>query len=381
MFKKVLSAIIAVFIILLLCAGNLRVEAQGDLSVSAQASVLMCANTGEILYEKNADKRMPIASTTKIMTAILALEFASVDDKEVEFTADMTAEGSSMYLQVGDVVHLSDLVKGLMAASGNDAANAIAYAVAGSSENFADRMNDRAQTLGMENTHFVTPSGLDADEHYSTARDMAVLMSYAMENEDFAEITSQKSVRVDFVRPSDKRNTYSNHNRLLSLYDGCIGGKTGFTKTAGRCLVTFAQRDGIQLIAVTLDAPNDWKDHERLYDYGFDMLESKEYDDSKNVINVQVVGSENEQIRASAKDKVSIVSLVGSKQEPERIYQIPHFLYAPVAKGQKIGTIIYKLGDKIVASTDIISMDEAPAKADGEGFFSGIWRLITSWFE
>ena len=171
-----------------------------------------------------------------------------------------------MYLKVGEKVRLSDLAVGMMMQSGNDAANAAAIAIAGSTDAFADLMNEKAREIGMENTHFVTPSGLDDEAHYSTARDMAKLMAYALKNDRFSEITAQTSADGAFYHAREQACTYPNHNRLLSLYEGCIGGKTGYTMTAGRCLVTAAKRGGMTLIAVTLDDRDDWDDHTALYD-------------------------------------------------------------------------------------------------------------------
>ena len=205
-------------------------ETNDKVKTSAQSYILYCADNGEILAGKNIEKTMKPASTTKIMTTLLTLEYAASANKSVKFTEQFTAEGSSMYLKIGDVVTLKDLAAGMMMASGNDAANAAAISIAGSSEKFAEMMNTKASQIGMKNTHFVTPSGLDDEEHYTTAYDMALLMSYALENEDFAELTSQKSVAVDFIKPSGKRNVYNNHNKLLSRYDTVSAEKQALPK-------------------------------------------------------------------------------------------------------------------------------------------------------
>lgn len=173
---------------------------------------------------------MSMASTTKIMTTLITLEHAQANNKEVTFNKNMVAEGSSMYLKEGYKLRLSDLATGMMTVSGNDAANASAISISGSVEEFSKLMNDKAKQIGMSSTHFVTPSGLDDDNHYSTAVDMAHLMNYAMSNNDFAQLTAKKNVKVDYISPKDMSITYGNHNRLLSLYQYCNGGKTGFTK-------------------------------------------------------------------------------------------------------------------------------------------------------
>ena len=236
--------------------------------VSAHAAVLYDPVTGTVLFEKNSREILPMASTTKIMTALLAFE-SDLVDAPVTVTEEMTAvEGSSMGLKPGDVLPLRELARGMMMASGNDGANAVALFLGETAEGFAEMMNARAAEIGMKQTCFVTPSGLDAEGHGSTAYDMALLAAEAMRCPAFSETVGQYSLLVDFLEP-EKRVRYDNHNRLLHMYEGCSGIKTGFTKKAGRCLVSSAERDGVALICVTLNAPDDWNDHTVLYDYGF----------------------------------------------------------------------------------------------------------------
>ena len=219
--KKLICAVMAIVTAVFLTYST-DVKA-GQIGTSAQCAILMDADSGEILYEKNADKKCAVASITKIMTAVIALEYAAENDKAVRFTPEMAAEGSSMYLKNGEILKLSEIVKGMMAVSGNDAANAAAFTVAGSIEGFSALMNEKAKQLGMKNTNFVTPSGLDDENHYSTARDMALLCCYAMKNDDFKKIVSQKSIDVSYIFPEGKTQTCVNHNKLLSTYKGCIG--------------------------------------------------------------------------------------------------------------------------------------------------------------
>lgn len=374
--SRCLSVIVALPIINMLCVNAF---AEQTLDVSANASILMCVDNGEVLFEKNADKKLPMASTTKIMTAILALEAASADDTVVTFTKEMIAEGSSMYLKIGDEVHLSDLAKGLMAASGNDAANAIALTVGKSYEGFAEMMNRRASQLGMTSTHFVTPSGLNDDNHYSSARDMAVLMAYAMENEQFREITQQKSVKVDFVKPENYSNTYQNHNRLLSIYDYCIGGKTGFTKAAGRCLVTCAKKDGVTLVAVTLNAPNDWDDHIKLYNYGFDRLTRVEFDDTKQEYTVDAVGCPVNSVRVRAKGVEFAIVEKSMTDKLEKKVLLPHFIYAPYKAGQKVGEVVYLLDGVELAKCDIVLTEEIKTEEKSDNGFWSFLKKIFWW--
>lgn len=230
------------------------------LEVSATAAVLMDADMGQVLYEKNGDRQMLIASTTKIMTALVVLEHAAPDDV-ITVTPDHMAEGSSMYLRAGETVRVEELLYGLLLCSGNDAALALTECAGGLTP-FVALMNEKASALGMAHTSFANPNGLDADGHYSTARDMAVLAAAAVENPTFRRICSSRSVTIG-------QRTMENHNRLLRQVEGCVGLKTGYTRAAGRTLVSCTERDGCRLVAVTLQDGNDWADHAALYDYGF----------------------------------------------------------------------------------------------------------------
>ena len=242
---------------LLLCIVPAVAEA---VEVSATAAVLLDADTGQLLYEKNGDEQMLIASTTKIMTALVALEQAEPDDT-VTVTREHMTEGSSMYLKPGETVRVEELLYGLLLCSGNDAALALTEC-AGGLEPFVALMNEKAAALGMTHTSFANPNGLDAEGHYSTARDMAVLAAAAMEEPTFRRICSSRAVTIG-------QRTMENHNRLLRQVEGCVGLKTGYTKAAGRTLVSCAERGGCRLIAVTLRDGDDWADHAALYEYGF----------------------------------------------------------------------------------------------------------------
>lgn len=235
---------------------------------AADAYIVMEATTGRVLCGQNIHERLAMASTTKIIGAMMVLEQPNLDES---FTVDPDAiqvEGSSMGLQEGDSVSLYALACGMLLPSGNDAANAAGVRLYGSIEGFVQAMNQRAQELGLHNTHYITACGLDAEGHYSTAFDLAKLTRVALQNEDFAFICSQSSMKVKFGNPPYER-WLQNYNRLLELYSDCIGVKTGFTDDAGRCLVSAAERDGMTLICVTLDAQDDWNLHASLYDQCF----------------------------------------------------------------------------------------------------------------
>lgn len=334
--------------------------------VSAQSAVVLTADTGAVLFEKDGHTPRPVASTTKIMTALLALEAAQErGDPLVDITQEMVAvEGSSMGLQAGDSISLTGLAAGMLLASGNDAANAAALYLEGSLESFAARMNQRAAALGMEDTHFVTPSGLDGEDaqglgHLSTTYDMALLARAALEDQAFRQLCSSPSLAVEFAEPV-KRVTYTNHNKLLTQYQGCVGVKTGFTKEAGRCLVSAAERDGALLIAVTLNAPNDWEDHAALLDYGFTQVEPYQLAGGDVRLTVPVVGSPVEVMSLRGSNGGEVTLPLGQGAQVERVVHAPKFLYAPVESGEQVGEICWYLEGQLLGSAPLTAAGAAP---------------------
>ena len=334
--------------------------------VSAQSAVVLTADTGTVLFEKDGHTPRPVASTTKIMTALLALEAAQEQgDPLVDITQEMVAvEGSSMGLQAEDSISLTGLAAGMLLASGNDAANAAALYLDASLESFAARMNQRAAALGMEDTHFVTPSGLDGEDaqgmaHLSTAYDMALLARAALEDQAFRQLCSSPSLAVEFAEPV-KRVTYTNHNKLLAQYQGCVGVKTGFTKEAGRCLVSAAERDGALLIAVTLNAPNDWQDHTALLDYGFSQMEPYQLAGGDVRLTVPVVGSPVEAVSLRGSNGGEVTLPLGQGAQVERVVRVPKFLYAPVEAGEQVGEICWYLEGQLLGSAPLTAAGAAP---------------------
>lgn len=344
-------------------------------SLSAQSAVVICADTGKIIFGKSEREPRPMASTTKIMTALLTLEAAQNEDFNVTITDKMVpVEGSSMYLQVGQVLPLSSLAKGMLTVSGNDAANSAAITLGGSVDGFVDLMNKKAKQIGMLDTYFETPSGLDKGNHHSTAYDMALLGAYALENRAFFDISSKKRVEVPFTEPNEIRTLY-NENRMLKRYEGCIGVKTGFTKLAGRCLVSAAEKNNTRLVAVTLNAGDDWNDHEKLLDYGFSQVETVIFD-NKDYVVLPIVGGRVNEVTAFVKDKISLTLAKGDKNKIEKVVEVPTFLYAPLKQGQVIGKVKYKLNDQILAYNDlIVSKDEDVVKQDGN-----LWQKLCRFF-
>jgi D-alanyl-D-alanine carboxypeptidase/D-alanyl-D-alanine carboxypeptidase (penicillin-binding protein 5/6) len=318
--------------------------------VGAKAAVVMEAMTGRVLYAQNEQERLPIASTTKIMTALLTLEEQDVDAVfEVDAKA-IRVEGSSMGLREGDSVSLRALAAGMLLSSGNDGANAAAVRMAGSLPAFAERMNRRAKEIGMENTSFETPSGLDGEHHYSTAYDMALLAREALRNEDFLAICSQYKMRVSYGSPPYER-WLTNHNKLLNYYEGVIGMKTGFTKKAGRCLVSAARRDGVTLITVTLNCPDDWDVHQSLFDRFFSELVVENLAERIPDLTVPVTGGT---VAAVGAIEYEALSMPVPAENPHIQCQVelPPFLYAPITAGQYLGqATIYLEGEEVATLT------------------------------
>ena len=246
-------------------------RAGGVTDCSASSAILYCPSTDSVLYQKNADERRPIASTTKIMTALTVLRRGGDLDRLCAIPPEACGiEGTSVYLKPGEILSIRDLLYALLLQSANDAATALAVLTSGSVPAFADEMNRIAGELGLQNTRFMNPHGLDHPEHYSTARDLACLAAAAFDEITFREIVSTR--RYSISAPDGGRRVLVNHNKLLNRYPDCVGVKTGFTKKSGRCLVSAAERDGVLLISVTLNDPNDWNDHTVLFDYGFSLF-------------------------------------------------------------------------------------------------------------
>ena len=325
--------------------------------VSAKACIVIDADTGEVVYGKSENERLPMASTTKIMSTLIALEY----DLDEEFTVDPDAikiEGSSMGLKEGYKVTLRKLCYGMMLPSGNDAANATAVRIAGDVDSFVEMMNEKAKDLGLKNTHFVTPSGLDdyTDDHYSTAYDMAVLMKAALKNKTFREIIATKTITIDFG--GGNTNTIGNTNKLLSYCKGIIGGKTGFTDKAKRCLVSACERDGATLICVTLNAPDDWNDHTALYNQYFQEYQNVTLTPSVDSFKLPVVGAKAEYVNAGC-ESIRKKLFGGNTEGITECIVMKPFYYAPVKKGELMGEVRFIKNSEVIAVSPITANSDA----------------------
>ena len=348
----------------------------GDLEVNAEAAVVMDADSGRLLYAQNPDKRLANASTTKIMTALLTLE---QPDQDRYFTVDSDAiqvEGTTMGLQPGDSVTLHQLAAGMLLPSGNDAANAAAVEIAGSEEAFVRLMNQRAAELGLENTQYRNPSGLDAEGHYSSARDLAALAAHALENEDFADIVSKQEIRMAFGNPPYNRSLYTT-NKLLERYPYAIGVKTGYTDDAGLCLVTAAEKDGTRLIIVTLNGKDDVNTHMRLYEHFFPLLARVDLSGFTEGLSVPVTGGTRDSVAAVPAAEPEAALLEREYDELTREVELPQFVYAPVQAGQVLGGIRLLSGDKVVWQSALVADSDVPALTrERQGILEFIGSLL-----
>ena len=297
-------------------------------AISAEKAILLDAVSGRVLYEKNADERSLIASTTKIMTALVVCEQCNVLDRMRIPREAVGIEGSSMYLKEGEILTLQELLYGLMLSSGNDAAVALAIYCGGTVEGFAEMMNDKARVLGLTGTHFENPHGLDAPGHYATARDLAVLADYAMDNPIFYKTVSAKTVTIG-------ERVLKNHNKLLWQVEGADGVKTGYTRAAGRILVSSATRDGRRLVAVTINDGNDWQDHAQLLEMGFSGYENRQLVNAgERIGSVEVLGAG---CRVELLAKADFSYAVADGEEVAMAVPGPGFVYAPVVQGADAG--------------------------------------------
>ena len=342
--KKIISMCAALAVLLGLMPGAM---AAGP-SPSAASAVVMTGD-GQLLYERNGQTRALVASTTKLMTAIVVLENTQLNELVDIRPEYCDIEGSSMYLKAGERYTVKELLLGLLLVSGNDAACALACHTAGSLERFVRLMNEKASELGMAGSSFANPHGLDAQGHYSTALDMAKLMCYCMQNESFCQLCGTKSCNVH-------GQTLVNHNRLLDLCPGCVGGKTGYTISAGRCLVSCCERKGLRLVCVTLSAPDDWNDHMALYDWAYSRFTVKDVMEGQQFF-VPVVSGTVETVQLVPEKSIEVYT--GSCRQIVLQAEMPRFVFAPVNKGETGGQIWVIINGKIIDGCSLIYADGA----------------------
>lgn len=329
---------------------------QGNaLEVSAKNAILIECESGDIIFSKNSSSKAPMASTTKIMTAIVAIENGELD-KRIKIPFEATGvEGSSIYLKDGEELTLRELLYALLLESANDASVAIAIEVGGSVDGFAEMMNDKALELGLESTHFTNPHGLDDENHYTSAHDLALIARYAMQNPCFREIVGTKKETIPSL---DGQRVLVNHNKLLKSFDGAIGIKTGFTKKSGRCLVSCAEREGIRLIAVTLNAPSDWNDHTLMLEKGFDEYEYLSLADVGDyTLSLHCVNGRKSEVYCGNLSSLGITLKKGQADKLSARFESERFIFAPIKQGTRVGKVVYSIDGKEVASLDICALE------------------------
>ena len=365
-------------VLLVLLLPSVSVSAQAPSSVSSASAVLYEPSSGRFLYEKDADTPRPMASTTKLMTALVAARRLPLDRVVTVPTQAVMVEGSSMGLRGDDRLTVEHLLTGLLLSSGNDAANALALLSCGSLSAFAEQMNQTATALGMRRSLFVTPSGLDEGGHSSTARDMALLGATVLQEPSIARICAQKTATVTI---NDRLVTLSNHNRLLRLYPDAIGLKTGYTVKSGKCLVSAAQRDGVTLVAVTFNGGDYWNDHIALYEYGFSITESVPLR-VPTLEPLSVIGGVQASVALSATEPPSVVLLQEEKTAVKQRIEVPSFVWAPIQEGDTVGQIVYTVGDRVVGRTAItatVAVSERAAWTFWDKWEQALALLFKKW--
>ena len=334
-------------------------------AMSAKRAYVVDAVSGRVLFEKNPTERSLIASTTKIMTALIVCEQCNVLDRMRIPKEAVGIEGSSMYLREGEVLTIQELLYGLMLSSGNDAAVALAIYCGGTVEGFAELMNDKARNLGLTGTHFENPNGLDSPGHYSTARDLAKLAAYAMKNPIFYKTVSAKSVRIG-------ERCLTNHNKLLWKLEGADGVKTGFTKAAGRILVSSATRQGRRIIGVTIDAPDDWNDHCQLLNEGFARYQDRQIVQAGQRVSVlEVLGGDARRIEVLAAEDFSYA--LAAEECPQLVLPGPGFVYAPAVEGAEAGFAYVLINGTVIGKVPVVYGATVEQEAEEQ---KGFWQKL-----
>ncbi len=376
--KRILSAVVLLGLLTAFVPVHAWAEGTSSLSLSAQSAILLETSSGQIIYEKNAYARLPMASTTKIMTALVALEKCPPDGAErYAITVDKRAcgvEGSSIYLVPGERLTLEALLYAMMLESANDAAAAIAIGISGSIEAFADEMNALARTLGLADTHFTNPHGLDGEEHYTTAADLARLTAYALENETFRKIVSTESYTIPSSDGSGLRYL-KNHNKLLRLSDTVIGVKTGFTKRSGRCLVSAAEQNGVTVVAVTLNAPDDWNDHLVLHKLGFSAFSLRTLaEPGEFQIEIPCTGAADGKLTVANREGLRLT--LRSDAKITRSLECRPLQFPPISEGDCLAKLVFYADGEKVGDLPLYATQSVMPPQNNKGFFEKIKDLL-----
>lgn len=372
--------IVIFFILLLLLAVPEPTNSTDNLqlnNLSSTSACLLDVQTGQVLFSKHPHYKQPPASLTKILTAVVILDEGKLSDKVKVSRNAAYQEGSSIYLEEGEVITLEELLYGILLTSGNDASVAAAEHIADSVKKFAVLMNKKAQEIGAENSNFVNPSGLPHRDHYSTAYDMALIMRYALQLDKFAEITSTKYKTISWENKNWGRGL-RNHNKLLWSYDSATGGKTGYTEAAGRCLASSARRNGREVVAVVLDSPRDWLESTTLLDYGLDYFKNKKYISKDEIVHtLHLKDSREKKLSLKAESPVYLTVPRNEKFKIKKKISYNAKLKLPIKKEDKLGRVIIYNGDKIIGETELLAADDM----NYDSIFMRLWHKLSAIFK
>ena len=372
---KLKTIIIIISLVLLFQTDIKDIYSAGEesLAITAKSSILIDANTGRVLYSNNANEKLAIASTTKIMTALLALDKGDLD-KKIKVKKEYTGvEGSSIYLTEGEEISKRDLLYGLMLRSGNDSATALAYETGGTIEGFSDLMNKKAKSIGALSSHFLNPHGLHEENHYSTAYDLAIITREAMKNEEFREIFKAKTWKAD----REINTHFYNKNKTLWQYEGGNGGKTGFTKAAGRCLVSTASRNGIQLISVVINDGNWFNNCYSLMDYGFENYKSFVIHSKGQFIkSIDLTNGDKDKVNIVTKEELIIPLKTEERQKIKIVAKLPSILNAPIQEGENIGYLQVLLDGELISTTELVSKTKIEKKSKHNKLIEALKNII-----
>ncbi len=342
----------------------------------AKSMVVIEADSRRVLNDKNKDERLAMASTTKIMTALVTCKNVKDFDEVVAINDNAVGiEGTSMYLKKGEKLTVKELLYGLMLPSGNDAAMALAYYVGGSEERFVEMMNEQAKELNLQNTHFANPHGLDADGHYTSAYDLAIITAEALKNDTFKEIVSTKNIRVTGSKENEPR-FLSNKNKLLKTLEGCTGVKTGFTDNAGRCFVCSCTRDGMTLISVVLNCGPMFEESAKLLNACFEKYKMREIlEPYAQGENIKVSNGESDFVQTVTKHGFSYPLTDEEFNNIKIVRNQPEIIDAPVVKEQKIGEIEIYLDKNLLFKENIYTMENVKSTK----YLDKIWEIVDEW--
>lgn len=358
--KKIIISLTLIIFLNIFFINSYVTYCQSNNAISAKSAILIERDSGRILYTHDPYKKLPPASTTKIMTALIALEYGNLDQKVKINNKSIGVEGSSIYLKQNETITLRDLVYGLMLRSGNDAAVAIAYHISGSVDEFCKIMNNKAKEIGAKNTNFTNPHGLHNDNHYTTAYDLAIISREALKHEEFRKISSS----TKWIADRESNNYFYNKNKTLWQYKDGDGVKIGYTKKAGRCLVSSATRNGMQLIAVVLNDGNWFNDCYTLLDYGFNNYKQNIITEKNEFVrSIYVNNGKKNILPLISENMISYPIKNGEIENIETVVKLPKTIKAPVTKGQRIGSMQIYLNGKLISSTNLVAKESIELKS------------------